>query len=423
MKRALVLGGGGAKGAYEIGVWKALNELGEQFDLVCGTSIGALIGAMYVQHDYERCAALWERLQAADIIKNGVNIQYDLEQLMEERKAIKEMISGYVTNKGVDISPFEQMIETLFDEERFFTSDIDFGCMCVLAKDLSPYKVKKQMMTPTSAKDYLLASASCFPIFPMKEMEGNKYIDGGYYDNVPATLALEMGADSVLAIDLKPADKKKKRLASKKVTYLSPREPLGSFLDFSRERIYRNQMLGYFDTMKLYRHYIGERYTFPASQKQKIEEFEEKMVCFFNSKKQSDHVLAFWYHQLFQSNRKNKRKQEGQLQILEKSAALYEVDDLQVYDFDTFLNEIERSFHSYQQQHEEMRVMLPSMIKEAKSFSKKEATLLFYRYLVHRYEPQESNQKQLPRLLKEPLRYAMCLYYVIHQSDHFRFSK
>lgn len=46
MKRALVLGGGGAKGAYEIGVWKALNELGEQFDLVCGTSIGALIGAM-----------------------------------------------------------------------------------------------------------------------------------------------------------------------------------------------------------------------------------------------------------------------------------------------------------------------------------------------------------------------------------------
>lgn len=147
------------------------------------------------------------------------------------------------------------------------------------------------------------------------------------------------------------------------------------------------------------------------------------MVCFFNSKKQSDHVLAFWYHQLFQSNRKNKRKQEGQLQILEKSAALYEVDDLQVYDFDTFLNEIERSFHSYQQQHEEMRVMLPSMIKEAKSFSKKEATLLFYRYLVHHYEPQESNQKQLPRLLKEPLRYAMCLYYVIHQSDHFRFSK
>lgn len=120
MKRALVLGGGGAKGAYEIGVWKALNELGEQFDLVCGTSIGALIGAMYVQHDYERCAALWERLQAADIIKNGVNIQYDLEQLMEERKAIKEMISGYVTNKGVDISPFEQMIETLFDEERFY---------------------------------------------------------------------------------------------------------------------------------------------------------------------------------------------------------------------------------------------------------------------------------------------------------------
>lgn len=46
MKRVLVFGGGGSKGAYEIGVWKALDELGLHFDAVCGTSIGALIGTM-----------------------------------------------------------------------------------------------------------------------------------------------------------------------------------------------------------------------------------------------------------------------------------------------------------------------------------------------------------------------------------------
>ena len=54
MKRALVLGGGGSKGAYEIGVWKALDEMHQQFDLVCGTSIGAMIGVLYVQHDYPK---------------------------------------------------------------------------------------------------------------------------------------------------------------------------------------------------------------------------------------------------------------------------------------------------------------------------------------------------------------------------------
>ena len=58
MKRALVLGGGGSKGAYELGVWRALDELGISFDIVTGTSIGAMIGAMYVQKQYERCLAL-----------------------------------------------------------------------------------------------------------------------------------------------------------------------------------------------------------------------------------------------------------------------------------------------------------------------------------------------------------------------------
>ena len=53
MKRALVLGGGGSKGAYELGVWRALDELGISFDIVTGTSIGAMIGAMYVQKQYE----------------------------------------------------------------------------------------------------------------------------------------------------------------------------------------------------------------------------------------------------------------------------------------------------------------------------------------------------------------------------------
>lgn len=68
MKRALVLGGGGSKGAYELGVWRALDELGISFDIVTGTSIGAMIGAMYVQKQFERCLELWEQLSVDDII-------------------------------------------------------------------------------------------------------------------------------------------------------------------------------------------------------------------------------------------------------------------------------------------------------------------------------------------------------------------
>ena len=50
----LVLGGGGARGSYEIGVWKALKELGIPIIGVAGTSVGALNGAIIVQNEYEK---------------------------------------------------------------------------------------------------------------------------------------------------------------------------------------------------------------------------------------------------------------------------------------------------------------------------------------------------------------------------------
>ena len=57
--KALVLAGGGSKGAYEMGVWKALRRLHMKFDIVTGTSIGALNGALVVQGSYYRGKRLW----------------------------------------------------------------------------------------------------------------------------------------------------------------------------------------------------------------------------------------------------------------------------------------------------------------------------------------------------------------------------
>ncbi|UKI49919.1 MAG: patatin-like phospholipase family protein [Clostridium sp.] len=54
MKKGLVFCGGGSKGAYQMGAWQALEELNEKFDIVTGTSIGCLNGAMFTQHDYQK---------------------------------------------------------------------------------------------------------------------------------------------------------------------------------------------------------------------------------------------------------------------------------------------------------------------------------------------------------------------------------
>ena len=58
----LVLGGGGAKGAYQIGVWKALNELEIEVGYVCGTSVGALNGAFFAQKEYDIAHQMWSEL-------------------------------------------------------------------------------------------------------------------------------------------------------------------------------------------------------------------------------------------------------------------------------------------------------------------------------------------------------------------------
>jgi len=62
MKRALVLAGGGARGAYELGAWKALSELHIDFQIVTGTSIGAVNGALLVQGDLQLAEKLWHQI-------------------------------------------------------------------------------------------------------------------------------------------------------------------------------------------------------------------------------------------------------------------------------------------------------------------------------------------------------------------------
>ena len=67
-KKAVGLGGGGSRGSYQIGVWKALRELGFDYEIVTGTSVGALNGALMVQKDYELAETMWQKLKTQDVM-------------------------------------------------------------------------------------------------------------------------------------------------------------------------------------------------------------------------------------------------------------------------------------------------------------------------------------------------------------------
>ena len=101
MKRALVMSGGGGKGAYQFGVWKALRKLNIDFDIVTGTSIGALNGALIVQDDYLSLWYLWEKANFDTIF--GYKMKNNIDSPLGKKETINMYKEGILKDKGISI--------------------------------------------------------------------------------------------------------------------------------------------------------------------------------------------------------------------------------------------------------------------------------------------------------------------------------
>ncbi len=264
MKKALVLGGGAAKGAYQAGFIQGLYELGVSFDIVCGTSIGALNGCLVSMGKMKELNDLWNHLSISSVIKGEFSDDFKLnfENLVDSRNLVISFFKSYIKEKGADISPLKQLMKNYLDESKLLSSPIDYGLCTVKYPSLKPVYITKKDMKIDNIFDYLLASASCFPVFPIHTFENESYIDGGYYDNLPIELALDMGADEIIAIDLKENVTHKHYLNKPDISYIVPFHNIGMMFDFSKETIQRNMRAGYNDCMKFYNHYEGVKYTF-----------------------------------------------------------------------------------------------------------------------------------------------------------------
>lgn len=262
MKKALVLSGGGTRGAYENGAIRALRELKQDdWDIVTGTSIGALNGTLVVQKDYEAMDDMWRNLTQEDIIQGAMSTDFNLETMINERNLVGTFFKNYVKEKGADVTPLIHKVNTMYRPDSFLSSPIDFGCITVKKGTTTPVYVTKEMMQAHGA-DWLLATSAAFPAFPIHKFEEGEFIDGGYFDNLPIDLALRMGADEVIAIDLLHRPLHPNYMHRSNITYIYPSSDIGLFLNFNRDDLYRRDRLGYLDTMKAFGKYMGVRYTF-----------------------------------------------------------------------------------------------------------------------------------------------------------------
>ena len=268
----LVLVGGGTRGAYQVGVWKALQELGIKITAIVGTSIGALNGAMFLQDDFFTTVKMYENIKIKDIMNvEGVNSQKDIFDLSN----ILNLATNYTKQKGIDNTPLRKMIEHYIDIDKVYNSEIDFGLVAYSVKNKTPLQKFKNEIPKEQLVDYLLAS-SCFPIFKPQKIGDEEYYDGGLYDNAPSNMLIEKGYKNLIIADIAGAGFSRKTLdRNVYVKVISPAEELGGIFEFNHERIINNMKLGYLDTMRSFNKLQGHMYYF------KPEEFA-KMLENFN---------------------------------------------------------------------------------------------------------------------------------------------
>ncbi|WP_243754438.1 patatin-like phospholipase family protein [Labedaea rhizosphaerae] len=181
-----VLGGGGSLGASQVGMLRALAEHGVTPDLVTGTSVGSLNGAVLARAGeipVERLSAIWTSMTRRAVFPGG-----PLAQAVTLRKSRTHLFTSVGLGALVD--------EVLGSDTTFDDCAIPLG---VVAMDVAT--TQAVLLREGPLKPAVLASAAIPGIYPPVELGDGLYYDGGVVANVPMRQAVAMGAKSLVVLD------------------------------------------------------------------------------------------------------------------------------------------------------------------------------------------------------------------------------
>lgn len=310
MKQALVLSGGGARGAYQIGVWKALEELNIKCDIVTGTSIGSINGALYTQGSLKEAEELWKNIDLETVFPITVDNNNSKELL---KKYLKSSITG-----GIEPSNLLKNLKKCLDLDKIYNSDIDYGLVTVKYPTLKTVKLTKSQIPKNKLIDYIIASSTVFPVFKLKKIGENTYIDGGYRDTVPLDLAKKMGANKFIIVNISTVEKIYRPSKKEKIIYISPNNNVGIPLIFNAQKAKINIRYGYNDTMKVFKKLYGKKYTFKELDKIYVKNEVFKTI-------------------------------NSYIDTIEYLGMIFNIDDSQIYTIDKFNSILKKKMNDYNQ--------------------------------------------------------------------------
>ncbi len=249
----LAFSGGGARGAYQIGVWKALEEAGlvSGVGAVTGASVGAINGALFCMGNWGYAHDLWT--------KGDASLVFD--QLREHKdKGLKNlalaMAADYVKNRGLRVNTLRETLSRALDEPAIRQAAARFGLVVYNQNNrVGEYWFVKEI-PPGFLSDFVLASAS-FPLFQPCRINGQQYRDGGLADLIPYPMAFSspgirrvIGIDVSVGTQILPAYRIRRREYANRLLLIRPSQRLPLPLNFSQQAIRYQIQIGVQDGRK-----------------------------------------------------------------------------------------------------------------------------------------------------------------------------
>jgi len=258
----LVFSGGGGKGAYQIGVWKALNELRftPKIKAVSGSSVGSLNALLFCQKNFELALHTWENIEQWDMLyseDSSKKYLIDAElscffndcNLGKSSSKIKPLISlsvlapafiplfsllsplikFFCKDCDFDVQALKKLVELVqysIGKEGFFSQQklgeiIDnilflsnnskkitaFATVCKddiygFLKKIDVEYINLINKTPAQTREILLASSALPLIYPNRKIDNYEYYDGGWVDNTPIKPIFDMGIKNIIVVYL-----------------------------------------------------------------------------------------------------------------------------------------------------------------------------------------------------------------------------
>lgn len=201
---ALVLGGGGAKGAAEVGVMKYIERSGVPVDMVVGTSIGSVVGGLYsVGYSADEMDRIFRSQEWIDLFSDGISMDNLLNELVDSPLSVLDKVKGLLDFKSMvkelGIVKGDSIVGFLdrLVKEKADRRPIPFRAVAVDLKAMD-----EVLLRDGSLPMNMRASMAIPLVFRPVQKDGMLLADGGVLNNLPVDVARNMGADIVIAVDL-----------------------------------------------------------------------------------------------------------------------------------------------------------------------------------------------------------------------------